>query len=66
MIVDDEPFNHECIKIILKPIVQIEIVSAFNGLEALNMIKNADSPKEWPHVIFMDVDMPILNGITVQ
>jgi CheY-like chemotaxis protein len=67
MIVDDEPFNHTSLKMILSNLGSVKIVNMFNGLEAVNYVKklileNNQSVK----LIIMDIDMPTMNGIQVN
>lgn len=41
-----------------------DLVEAINGLEALNYLKaHAEAPGRLPEIIFLDVYMPILDGI---
>ena len=70
MIVDDENFNIEALKIILKyhcKLATEEICdSAFDGKEALQAVKNNVEKNQglWCdyELIFMDVNMPIMDG----
>ncbi|KAM3143853.1 hypothetical protein pb186bvf_004129 [Paramecium bursaria] len=60
LIVDDEPFNHVSISLILKQINITQIKSAYNGQECLDFIRvNQDKIR----LVLMDVDMPVMNGI---
>jgi PleD family two-component response regulator len=38
--VDDMPYNINCIKMIFKKITNIEIIPAFNGQDAVEIIQN--------------------------
>ncbi|CAK79600.1 unnamed protein product (macronuclear) [Paramecium tetraurelia] len=58
LIVDDEMINIISLKILLSQF-NIKCTSAFNGLEAVNKIKESN---EKFNVIFMDVNMPIMDG----
>src|SRR6266446_9013997 len=65
MLVDDNKINN----IINRKLFELmqfskEIVEAGNGLEALDYLKaSASSPDRIPEVIFLDVYMPLLDGI---
>lgn len=41
---------------------EYELHSAYNGIEALAMLKNPDAPLQ-PDVILLDLNMPKMNGI---
>lgn len=60
MIVDDEFYEREAFKLMLtNECKDVEIVADFdNGLDAVNYCKNNDVD-----LIFMDIKMPLLNGI---
>ncbi|KAM3143852.1 hypothetical protein pb186bvf_004128 [Paramecium bursaria] len=60
LIVDDEPFNHVSIKMMLRQIKIFNTKSAFNGQECLDIIM---SNKDNIRLVLMDVDMPIMDGI---
>lgn len=63
MLVDDEPFNHDTLKIMLKSLGFKNFISAFNGQECIDLVeKNHKVIK----MIFMDLDMPIMGGLKVQ
>ncbi|OGU13899.1 MAG: two-component system response regulator [Geobacteraceae bacterium GWC2_53_11] len=62
LIVDDDP----CIRLLLRQVLEeledegVELVTADNGLTALDIIRN-----ETPEVVFLDVMMPKMNGFDV-
>ncbi|CAD8085693.1 unnamed protein product [Paramecium sonneborni] len=58
LIVDDEMINIISLKIMLNQF-NIKCDSAFNGLEAVNKVKQSNDMFD---VIFMDVNMPIMDG----
>ncbi|CAD8083224.1 unnamed protein product [Paramecium sonneborni] len=58
LIVDDEMINIISLKILLKQF-NIKCSSAFNGLEAVNKVKELNETFD---IIFMDVNMPIMDG----
>lgn len=61
LIVDDEPLARERIKDLLKEETEFEIVGeSRNGLEAIRMIN-----KQSPDLVFLDVQMPELDGFGV-
>lgn len=61
LIVDDEPLAREELTFLLKDYPEVEIVGeASNGIEALRMIE-----EEEPDLVFLDVQMPGLDGLSV-
>ncbi|CAK67707.1 unnamed protein product (macronuclear) [Paramecium tetraurelia] len=62
MLVDDEPFNHDTLKLMLKSLGFKNFISAYHGQQCIELVtKHYKSIK----VIFMDLDMPIMGGIKV-
>ena len=64
MVVDDSLIDQMITTKILKSSgIQNEIIIMKDAMEALNYIEvNQHSPKLMPSYIFLDIDMPILNG----
>jgi two-component system, LytTR family, response regulator LytT len=61
ILVDDEPLAREELAYQLRDFPDIEVAAtASNGLEALNLIENLE-----PDLVFMDVQMPGLDGLGV-
>ena len=65
--VDDTPFNVVAMGILLKEYWKIEQESAVNGEIAVNMFKEAcqkecGCPNRAYRIIFMDIQMPIMDG----
>lgn len=61
LIVDDEPLARNELSFLLKDFPEIEVVgSGTNGLEALKLIEDLE-----PDLVFMDVQMPGLDGLAV-
>ena len=61
MIVDDEPLARQGLKLRLQAHDDVEIVAECNnGLDAVTTI-----PKEQPDLLFLDIQMPELNGFQV-
>ncbi len=58
LIVDDDPFIRKLIATTLEDVAEFELHEAANGLEALEV-----AGRERPTLVFLDVDMPALNGI---
>ncbi len=58
LIIDDTKTVHNFVKSLLGGIADINLQSAFNGQEALEVVK-ADKNFD---VIFLDWEMPVLNG----
>jgi len=66
LIVDDEDFNIDVLKMMTKT-YGFKIVTAYNGLEAINIVKKKITEKYCPNcaifkVILMDINMPIMSG----
>jgi CheY-like chemotaxis protein len=59
LIVDDEPFNVDVLQQELEEL-NYQIITAFNGQEALDKIKN-----QQPDLILLDLMMPVLDGFAV-
>lgn len=61
LIVDDDPDDRELFIEAVKDVDEnIECVTANNGQQALELLKNPLLPL--PHLIFLDIRMPLLNG----
>lgn len=65
LIVDDDPVARETLSDFLfllstKVSCQFKIFEAENGMQGLEMMR-----KHKPHLVFLDVEMPFLNGIGV-
>jgi two-component system chemotaxis response regulator CheY len=59
LIVDDDPFIRKLIATTLEDVAGFELHEAADGEEAL-----AVAEREPPAIVFLDVDMPRLDGIT--
>ena len=64
LIVDDSPVAREILAIHLKSIGQYEIIFAKNGQEALDLNDKALASSTPFDVIFLDWNMPILDGLS--
>ena len=58
LIVDDDEFIRKLIATTLEDVARLELHEAADGLEALEVAR-----RERPKLVFLDVDMPGLNGI---
>ena len=58
LIVDDDEFIRKLIATTLEDVVRLELHEAGDGLEAVEVGR-----REHPRLVFLDVDMPGLNGI---
>jgi CheY-like chemotaxis protein len=58
LIVDDDQFIRKLIATTLEDVSEFELHEAGDGLEALEVAR-----RERPSLVFLDVDMPRLNGI---
>lgn len=58
LVVDDDPFIRKLIATTLEDVAEFELHEAADGLEALEV-----AHRERPTLVFLDVDMPVMNGI---
>jgi two-component system chemotaxis response regulator CheY len=58
LIVDDDPFVRKLIATTLEDVAGFELHEAADGIEALEVAR-----RELPSLVFLDVDMPRLDGI---
>ncbi len=62
-IVDDDPITVFGIKKMLKPVTECSDVQIFqNGKEAIEKLKECTQENLIPEVIFLDINMPIMDG----
>lgn len=63
-IVDDDEVFQFTIRIILKTITAVGDITVFyNGLDAINFIlNNVNNQTDLPDVIFLDINMPVMDG----
>ena len=59
LIVDDDPFIRKLIATTLEDVAGFELIQASDGAEALDV-----AVREQPELVFMDIDMPRLDGIS--
>jgi CheY-like chemotaxis protein len=58
LIVDDDPFIRKLIATTLEDVAGFELIQASDGAEAVDV-----AAREEPELVFLDVDMPRLDGI---
>jgi two-component system chemotaxis response regulator CheY len=58
LIVDDDPFIRKLIATTLEDVAEFDLHEAGDGIEAIEIAQ-----RERPALVFLDVDMPRLNGI---
>ena len=58
LVVDDDPFIRKLIATTLEDVAEVVLHEAADGLEAI-----AVAQRTLPTLVFLDVDMPVLNGI---
>jgi two-component system chemotaxis response regulator CheY len=58
LIVDDDPFIRKLIATTLEDVAGFELLQASDGAEAVDI-----AAREAPEIVFLDVDMPRLDGI---
>ena len=58
LIVDDDPFIRKLIATTLEDVAGFELLQASDGSEAIDL-----AARERPEIVFLDVDMPRVDGI---
>jgi CheY-like chemotaxis protein len=58
LVVDDDPFIRKLIATTLEDVADFDLHEAADGAEAIEVARSVQ-----PTLIFLDVDMPIINGI---
>jgi CheY-like chemotaxis protein len=58
LIVDDDPFIRKLIATTLEDVAGFDLIQASDGAEAVDI-----SAREHPELVFLDIDMPRLDGI---
>jgi CheY-like chemotaxis protein len=58
LVVDDDPFIRKLVATTLEDVSKFELYEAADGIEALQIAE-----REQPAIIFLDVEMPRLDGI---
>jgi two-component system chemotaxis response regulator CheY len=59
LVVDDDPFIRKLVATTLEDVAEFELHEAADGMEALAVAR-----RERPTIVFLDVDMPRLDGIS--
>jgi two-component system sensor histidine kinase BarA len=63
LVVDDDPFNRVVVEKLFKAL-NVKVLTAQNGYEALRIVKETSQPSDMPFkLILMDINMPGINGI---
>ncbi|HOW90425.1 MAG TPA: response regulator [Elusimicrobiales bacterium] len=65
MVVDDEKDVVYLIKVLMER-EHFEVIEAYNGLEAYNMLTGPSAGKTVPDAIVLDIMMPEMDGYTFQ
>ncbi|CAD8206230.1 unnamed protein product [Paramecium pentaurelia] len=60
LIVDDEPFNHDTLILMMKNMGYKQFLKAYNGQQAIDLVKEKQGEIS---IIIMDLDMPIMGGM---
>jgi CheY-like chemotaxis protein len=58
LVVDDDPFIRKLVATTLEDVSRFHLLEAADGIEALEVAE-----REQPTIVFLDVDMPRLDGI---
>jgi len=65
LVVDDDAASIFLTKMLLKRLgVTKGVITASNGLEALNIIKETPAAQPLPRLIILDIKMPVMDGYT--
>ncbi|MBC3538704.1 response regulator [Rufibacter sediminis] len=64
LIEDDEITNFLNQTVIEETGVAEEIIVALNGLEGLSYLQRLQSPDDFPSLILLDINMPVLDGFS--
>ncbi len=63
LLVDDDHAANYLNQLLLEELeITDEILIAYNGVEALNVIKKQCTKAYCPHLILLDINMPVMNG----
>lgn len=63
LVIDDDDINIFIIKkIVEKTGYNVNMISKANGLLAIDYLKATLNKEEFPHLILIDINMPVLNG----
>jgi CheY-like chemotaxis protein len=57
LIVDDDPSIRKLVVTTLEDVAEFELIEASNGQEAVELARG-----EPPELVFLDIDMPVMNG----
>ena len=64
LLVDDSPFNLELLEdLILKEFDNVSIFKALDGQQAVDMVREQDLTEKPFKIIFMDINMPVMDGL---
>ncbi len=63
LIVDDTPFNIEALISMFEDIDKFEIYFTFNGELAIEMVENFHQNNNDFKLIFMDINIPVIDGL---
>ena len=58
LVVDDDPFIRKLVATTLEDVAEFELFEAADGVQALEVAE-----REQPTIVFLDVDMPRMDGI---
>lgn len=63
LIVDDSEVTRKHLSLIIHDLIYVDIAEASNGREAKEQIERSAKKREYYHVIFLDINMPGMNGM---
>jgi CheY-like chemotaxis protein len=62
LLVDDDSISNFINRSLIEEILTSDVEVAENGLEALEIMKECLSHNNCPHLIFLDINMPVMDG----
>lgn len=62
LLVDDDPISNFINRLVVEEVTSCEVVIAENGQEAIDIIQNCSSKEDYPELILLDLNMPVMDG----
>lgn len=62
LLVDDDPISNFINRLVVEEVTSCEVVIAENGQEAIDIIQNCSTQEDYPELILLDLNMPVMDG----